>query len=319
MSAVPDCVPTVLTRRTMLNGGPRNVTTGILEAERIQGVIGSSRSLSDADRDTFITTDADNTGDSDVIGVAVGGITAMRIEDNAGVAQTRLVDGTAAAPALAFISDPNTGLISGFGTLNLVAANGVAFQDNAGTVSMTFDQNVNQFRGVSGTAAEPVYSFNLAPDGGLYHNTVTDHIAIAESGTEVASFDNVRGIGAPIGVYGGGDGGAHTQVAGLFSIDPPDDIAAGVGGPINELNHLTTVNVGAVDDAFGLVDATIMGTMKRIRLVTTGGGNAVITPDNLANGTTITLGAANASVLLMWYTDGNGWVVVDYEGAVVIA
>ena len=94
-----------------------------------------------------------------------------------------------------------------------------------------------------------------------------------------------------------------------------NNIAAGTGGAISVTNYTTTVNTDATDDAFTLADGTLIGQLKKIVLVVDGGGNAVITPANLAGGTTITLDDATDQVELIW--NGTEWVVVANLGGVV--
>jgi len=94
-----------------------------------------------------------------------------------------------------------------------------------------------------------------------------------------------------------------------------NDIAAGTGGAISVANYLTTINTDAGGDAFTLADGTLKGQLKKILLVVDGGGNAVVTPANLAAGTTITFGDATDYVVLVW--GGTEWFVIENSGATV--
>ncbi len=94
-----------------------------------------------------------------------------------------------------------------------------------------------------------------------------------------------------------------------------NNIAAGTGGAIPVTNYLTTINSDAGGDAFTLADGTKIGQMKKIQLVADGGGDAVITPANLANGTTITMGDANDYVVMTWSAEG--WNVIENGGSTV--
>lgn len=98
-------------------------------------------------------------------------------------------------------------------------------------------------------------------------------------------------------------------------ISDSDDIAAGVGGAISVATPTTTINTDADGDAFSLANG-VDGQLKTIILVADGGGDAVITPTTLANGTTITLDTAGDSVVLQ-YNPVVGWVVVGGEGYAV--
>lgn len=110
-----------------------------------------------------------------------------------------------------------------------------------------------------------------------------------------------------------------TSVTGIFPTEvnmaAQDDIAAGEGGAISVANYFTTINSDAGGDAFTLADGTRYGQQKRIRLVADGGGDAVVTPANLADGTTITLDDAGDDVILAW--DGDNWNVIVNIGATV--
>lgn len=94
-----------------------------------------------------------------------------------------------------------------------------------------------------------------------------------------------------------------------------NDIAAGTGGAIIVTNYLTTINTDAGGDAFTLANGTVVGQLKKILLVVDGGGDAVITPANLAGGTTITMADATDYVILVW--DGTNWIVVENFGSVI--
>ncbi len=94
-----------------------------------------------------------------------------------------------------------------------------------------------------------------------------------------------------------------------------NNIAAGTGGAIIVTNYLTTINTDAGGDAFTLADGTVVGQMKKILLVVDGGGDATITPANLAGGTTITMNDAADYVILQW--NGTDWVVIENSGTTI--
>lgn len=105
-------------------------------------------------------------------------------------------------------------------------------------------------------------------------------------------------------------------VGGILAV-APNDIAAGTGGAIPVTNYLTTINTDAGGDAFTLADGTFNGQQKKIQLVVDGGGDAVITPANLAGGATITMNDAGDSVTLVWSISTGEWVVVENVGSTV--
>lgn len=94
----------------------------------------------------------------------------------------------------------------------------------------------------------------------------------------------------------------------------PSDIAAGVGGAIDITSYFTTISTDAGGDAFTLADGTVVGQVKRIRLLVDGGGDAVITPANFTD-TTITMDDAGDDVELMW--DGVQWFTLVNIGATI--
>jgi len=95
---------------------------------------------------------------------------------------------------------------------------------------------------------------------------------------------------------------------------PQTDIAAGTGGAILLTSYFTTISTDAGGDAFTLADGTVVGQVKRIRLLVDGGGDATITPANFVD-TTITMNDAGDDVELMW--DGVQWFTLVNLGATI--
>ena len=120
-------------------------------------------------------------------------------------------------------------------------------------------------------------------------------------------------ISGTLDVEGGVTG--NSQIAGFYPQGATDNIAAAAGGAISVTNYFTTINTDAGGDAFTLANGTQVGQLKLIRLVVDGGGDAVITPANLAAGTTITMNDAGDEVELQW--NGTDWVVIKNLGATV--
>lgn len=95
-----------------------------------------------------------------------------------------------------------------------------------------------------------------------------------------------------------------------------NDIIAGAGGAIPVTNYFTTINTDAGGDAFTLANGTVVNQLKKIQLVTFGGGNGVLTPANLEGAsTTVTFNSPGDYVVLGW--NGTDWVVVENSGVVV--
>ncbi len=92
-----------------------------------------------------------------------------------------------------------------------------------------------------------------------------------------------------------------------------NNITAGTGGAISVANYLTTINTDAGGDAFTLANGTQIGQMKKILLVTDGGGNGVITfATATASGNTATFDDAGDSLLLQW--SGTAWIILENSG-----
>jgi hypothetical protein len=109
--------------------------------------------------------------------------------------------------------------------------------------------------------------------------------------------------------------------AGFFPCAVQDNIAAGSAPntPISVTNYLTTINTDAGGDTFTLADGSVNGQLKKILLVVDGGGNAVITPANLAGGTTITMNDAADYVVLMFnaLSSPAEWVCIENSGSTI--
>lgn len=100
-----------------------------------------------------------------------------------------------------------------------------------------------------------------------------------------------------------------TYYTGFIPAVASNNITAGTGGAIVVTNFLTTINTDAGGDAFTLADGVVKGQVKKIKLITDGGGDGVVTPANLAGGTTITFADAADYAILMW--DGTEWVAIE--------
>lgn len=85
-------------------------------------------------------------------------------------------------------------------------------------------------------------------------------------------------------------------------------LAAG-GGAVTVTEFYTAGASDAGGDAWTLADGSAIGQLKKIQLITDGGGDATLTPTNLNGGTTITFADAGDYCLLMW--DGTGWTVLE--------
>ena len=101
--------------------------------------------------------------------------------------------------------------------------------------------------------------------------------------------------------------------AALYPVAAAEDIAAGTGGAISVATYYTTFDTDAGGDAFTLADGVYPGQVKKIQLITDGGGDGTLTPANLSGGTTITFADAGDFAVLVW--SGSAWVAVELGNA----
>ena len=86
-------------------------------------------------------------------------------------------------------------------------------------------------------------------------------------------------------------------------------IAAGVGGAISVVTHLTTISVDAGGDAFTLAVGNVIGQIKKIKFEATAGGTGVVTAAFRGASTTLTFTNAGEFAVLMW--DGTDWLDIE--------
>lgn len=87
-------------------------------------------------------------------------------------------------------------------------------------------------------------------------------------------------------------------------------------GAIDVVTDTTEITTAGVGDAFTLVDGT-QGQRKRVLYAAEGGGTdtAILTPSNLAGGSTITFSDVGEAVDLEF--SGGTWYVVSGNGIVI--
>jgi hypothetical protein len=154
----------------------------------------------------------------------------------------RLSDGTAAAPALSFSADPDTGLYRA-GADQIGAATGGVQRFLLSTTALSLTLPL---LAADGTAAAPSLSFSADPDTGIYR-AGGDTLGFATAGAIVGRFDSagrfIVGPGASQNV--GGQGSA--QVIGAGARFGLHRFNAGAGfGPVIVLSHSRSNTVGEV-------------------------------------------------------------------------
>jgi hypothetical protein len=199
--------------------------------------------------------------------------------------------GTVAVPSWNLLGDITAGEITlAEGSLLVGNASGVAAALDAST-----DTQILVGNGTTATSVAVSGDATLANDGAL---TVTGSTGAFGAGGTVT-------VGAGAGIASNVANGKVPFYKALVK----DNITAGTGGAIAITNYYTTVNTDADDDAFTLADGDIVGQVKRIQLIADGGGDAVITPANFVDGTTITMADAGDYSVLIW--NGTGWTTLE--------
>lgn len=94
----------------------------------------------------------------------------------------------------------------------------------------------------------------------------------------------------------------------VIPIAAQQTLAAG-GGAVTITEFYTAGASDAGGDAWTLANGLYVGQLKKIQLITDGGGNAVLTPTSLSGGTTITFADAGDYALLAW--SGTAWVPIE--------
>jgi hypothetical protein len=230
---------------------------------------------------------ANSAANSDVIGRLL-----FTAQDNANAAETYaridvvVRDVAAAGPdaSIVFYADKagtNTQLLEiGWDSVGATTLNGILIGDNAaaGYVSSLGD-------------------FDLIIKTG---NATTGNITITD------------GANGAITITPNGSG--KVDLANAVLMSKTESIGAGTGGAIDVVSSISELATDAGGDAFQLADGA-EGQIKFIILKTDGGGDAVITPANFGQGTTITMADAGDSWLGL-FTNGK-WYTMAAQGSTV--
>lgn len=156
----------------------------------------------------------------------------------------------------------------------------------------------------NGTAALPGLRGSYT-NSGVYFGS--GYVGFSTAGLERVVVDG----GGDLNIYGGagvngGNPGTTNVWAGFYPIAAQQTIAS-ANTAISIATYLTTISNGG-GTTHTLADGVAIGQMKKIVGVGALTGNAVITPANLAGGTTITLSVIGDTVELIY--DGTEWYVV---------
>lgn len=177
----------------------------------------------------------------------------------------------------------------------------------------------------SGTTASPVWSVIDTASGGLPALT-NGRVWVGNASnvaTAVVLSDDVTitnaGVATVTGANGNFTAGGYISNAGGTLVWPTIPTTAGtqaLSGPgaVNITSFQTQFTSTGTGDALTLADAAIAGHLKKITYVAEGAGGdtGVLTPTNLAGGTTLTFNAVGDYAVLMW--NGTDWLVIDTVG-----
>jgi hypothetical protein len=189
-------------------------------------------------------------------------------------------DGTAAAPSITFQGDSDTGIYLGGNNILGFAVNG----------TRTFDIRSSQVSVPAGVTFLTDTIGEITPASGV----TIDGLLIKDGGVSNT---------------------ALSIFAGFYFNTASNNITAGTGGAISVGNYLTTINTDAGGDAFTLSTGTQIGQMKKILLVTDGGGDGVLTAAFAGGSTTATFNDAGDYLILMW--NGTTWRVLEANGVTI--
>lgn len=212
-------------------------------------------------------------------------------------------------------------------TLDLTAAgflNIIGGSTDAGVSNIQMDkQGINhiELKTEPGNPADPTDYARVAINAGTNEGDVRIGTPTSTR-NQVVEVYNATVYGTLVGTI---EGSIVGDVKGSIVADDStvivDGVAGKVLGPIStivgDLESITGPGAISIDtlsteitttgaDAFSIANGTI-GQMKHIVLLAHG-GDATITPDTFANGTAVTLNAANDCVTLLYTT--NGWMII---------
>lgn len=216
----------------------------------------------------------------------------------------------------------NTGTtldLTAAGFLNIIGGN-----TDAGVSNIQMDkQGINhiELKTEPGNPADPTDYARVAINAGTNEGDVRIGTPTSTR-NQVVEVYNATVYGTLVGTI---EGSIVGDVKGSIVADDStvivDGVAGKVLGPIStivgDMESITGPGAISIDtlsteitttgaDAFSIADGTI-GQMKHIVLLAHG-GDATITPDTFANGTAVTLNAANDCVTLLYTT--NGWMII---------
>lgn len=209
----------------------------------------------------------------------------------------------------------------------------VLFADSATitnlTVTGTFtaeDQTLSSLTLEDGAVDDLAIKIGADANNGFYGVSDTQ-LGVAVEGALVAFFngdglatstisEQVGDVGVTIDGALIKDGGisANAMFAGFFPITAPQALSG--AGAVNTTSHVTNFTSTGGAQALTLADGSQIGQIKKIIHVVDG-GSGVLTPTNLAGGTTITFTTAGEIAVLLW--DGTEWNAIELSNPTTLA
>lgn len=212
-------------------------------------------------------------------------------------------------------------LASDGGDLTLTVTSGF---EQAGTTDVVFDDAGDSVVFMSFQTAASTYRWKiLAADGvtGPVGQELQTFAGIISSGiisvddttdstsTTTGSFHTDGGLGVALDIFfGAGIVGAGSNRGLATPLAAQQTLAAG-GGAVTITEYYTAGASDAGGDAWTLADGAAEGQLKKIQLVTDGGGDATLTPTTLNGGSTIVFADVGDYAILVW--DSAGWTALE--------
>lgn len=189
------------------------------------------------------------------------------------------------------------------------------------TVTGTFtaeDQTLSSLRLEDGLVSDLAIGIGADANNGFYGVSDTQ-LGVAVEGTLVAFFngdglatstisEQVGGVGVTVDGVLLKDGGvsANSMFAGFYPTAALQSLSG--AGAVNVTSYLTNFTSTGGAQALTMADGTQIGQLKKVVHVVDG-GSGVLTPANLAGGTTVTFTSVGEFATFIWF--GTEWTVIE--------